>query len=50
MLTSIRRGLLLGYGAMAFGDASNNVDEVISPRFFCIYMKGNNNNLKIQTI
>ena len=49
MLTSVRRGLLLGYGAMAFGDASNNVDEVISPRFFCINLNRNNNNLKIQT-
>lgn len=28
-----RRGLLLVYGAMVFGDTSNNVDEVNSPRF-----------------
>ena len=40
MLTSIRRGLLLGYGAMAFGDASNNVDEVISPRSFLLFKYG----------
>ena len=33
MLTSVRRGLLLVYDAMVFGDTSESVDEVISPRF-----------------
>ena len=28
------RGLLLVYDAMVFGDTSESVDEVISPRFF----------------
>ena len=28
------RGLLLVYDCMVFGDTSESVDEVISPRFF----------------
>jgi hypothetical protein len=34
MLTSVRRGLLLLYGARVFGDTWRSVDEVSSPRFF----------------
>ena len=37
MLTPLRRGLLLVYVAMVFGDTSISVDEVISPRFFIVY-------------
>ena len=40
-LTSLyRRGLLLEYGAKVFGDTSDDVDEVMSPRFlFCLLSK-----------
>ncbi|WP_191763060.1 hypothetical protein [Phocaeicola intestinalis] len=33
---AIRRGLLLVYVATVFGDTSESVDEVISPRFFIV--------------
>ena len=46
MLTSVRRGLLLVYGAMVFGDTSVNVDEVTSPRFFYVLIKRITINLK----
>lgn len=36
MLTPLRRGLLLVYGVMVFGDTFRSVDEVISPRFFIV--------------
>ena len=38
MLTSVyRRGLLLVYSCMVFGDTSESIDEVMSPRFFIVY-------------
>ena len=38
MLTSVyRRGLLLVYSCMVFGDTSESIDVVISPRFFIVY-------------
>ena len=39
MLTPLRRGLLLVYGATVFGDTLESVDEVISPRFFIVYIQ-----------
>ena len=34
------RGLLLVYDCMVFGDTSESVDEVISPRFFIVLTFG----------